>query len=658
MNKSQILNWKNGFFTTLLLVAVVLTFLAPRAAVNVDEQLHYPHAKKVVNWYFTGGRDTSCLHTPETNLKYYGQSVDNLTALVNRVFKVEEEFLARHYTGALFFLLLLYFTGIMSRRLSGSWLAATLSVMALVLMPRLSGHAYGNLKDIPFAAGYMAGLLMISQFLKELPRPRWRTTILLGMAVAFTVSVRAGGLVLFAYLGLSMIIFFSIYPSCLKQILSDKTVFTSVAGRGLAIVLIGYFAGLLFWPYALQNVFVNPFESLRVMEHYKIGIRQLFEGELIWSNMLPWYYLPKWLLISTPGFVLTGFVLSLIFFISEMIREKSLSQRFSLEGFILFSIIFPVFYVTAIGSNLYSGIRQMLFILPPMAVLSTHSVFKTLNFFASIKKMTVYPLSLLFIILLAWPLYHQVKTFPVDYVYFNVLAGGTKKAWGNYEYDYYFHGLKEPAEYLIDIVGGKNVTVAMNCNLSDYFNGHNNITFQYTRYMERSSADWDYGLFGVNYIHPYLLKNNLWQPAGILKEFYHRGNPVAVLVRRQDMSDYIGISELNKLNLGTGTALLERALKNDPNNVWLHVNLAKARLAAGDIIGFEHYVRKGKEIHPFYEPFFLLEAGRLFDEGKYGKSYKKLTELFKINPAYQPAEKLYRKVKDKIELNQINSNKS
>jgi hypothetical protein len=66
----------------LFLPRLLLAFLAPKAAVNVDEHLHYPHAKKVVNWYFTGGADKSCLDTPVTNLKYYGQSVDNFTALV------------------------------------------------------------------------------------------------------------------------------------------------------------------------------------------------------------------------------------------------------------------------------------------------------------------------------------------------------------------------------------------------------------------------------------------------------------------------------------------------------------------------------------------------------------------------------------------------
>src|SRR5690554_3623108 len=121
---------RNLFAGILLVIAIVLAVLAPKAAVNVDEQLHYPHAKKVVNWYFTGGEDQSCLHTPVTNLKYYGQSVDNLTALINRVFNVEKEFLLRHYTGALFFLLLLLVAGILSHEVTGSWVVATLTVLA------------------------------------------------------------------------------------------------------------------------------------------------------------------------------------------------------------------------------------------------------------------------------------------------------------------------------------------------------------------------------------------------------------------------------------------------------------------------------------------------------------------------------------------------
>ena len=645
---SQILTSRNAFYSVLFFIAVILAVLAPKAAVNVDEQLHYPHAKKVVNWYFTFGQDTSCLDTPETNLKYYGQSVDNLTALINRVFSVENEFLVRHYTGAFFFVILLLFTGIITKHLTGSWLAAIFSMLALVFMPRVSGQAFGNLKDIPFAAGYMAGLLMIIRFLKELPRPQWRTVVLLGLAIAFTVSVRAGGFILFAYLGFSLVVFFISNPSCYKQITSARSLLIRLLSQGLTIVFIGYFCGLIFWPYALQNIFVNPLESLAVMEHYKISIRQLFEGELIWSTGLPWHYLPKWLFISTPLFVLTGLFLFMLFFSSDMIRAGSFSRQMFFEGFLLFALIFPVFYVIAIGANLYSGVRQMLFILPPMAILATMGIYKLMKLADEKKTDFIYPVAFIFSILLILPVKHQLTTFPVDYVYFNIFAGGNSRAWGNYEYDYYFHGIKEPAEYLIGIAGDQTITVAMNCNLINYFEGQSNISVQYTRYMERSSYDWDYGLFGINYIHPHLLKNDLWQPAGTLKTFYHRGNPVAVLVKRENKSDFYGISQIKKLNLKSGSALLEMALENEPYNVWLHVHLARAKLAEGKKSEFESVIKKGKEIHPYYEPLFLLEARQLFEEGRYQESFQKLKELFEINPRYQPAGNLYKEVKEKL----------
>ena len=290
----------------------------------------------------------------------------------------------------------------------------------------------------------------------------------------------------------------------------------------------------------------------------------------------------------------------------------------------------------------------MLFILPLMGLLATLGVYKTIMLVAVKQKMFTYPICILFFAMLLWPLKHQLKTFPVDYVYFNALAGGNKGAWGNYEYDYYFHGLKRPAEYLINLVGDENVTVAMNCNLSNYFDGKPNIAFQYTRFMERSSNDWDYGLFGVNYIHPHLLKNNLWKPAETLKTFYHRGNPVAILIRRTDKSDFHGIVKVNRADFKQGVLLLERAVQNDPNNVWLHANLAKAKLATNDLDGFMHYLSKGKEVHPFYEPFFFLEASQLFNAGKYNASMQKLNILFEINPRYHRAEQLYKLLKEKI----------
>ncbi|SHF07636.1 hypothetical protein SAMN05444274_103420 [Mariniphaga anaerophila] len=644
----HILTGKSAFWALMLLLAVALAVLAPHAAVNVDEQLHYPHAKKVVNWYFSLGADESCLNTPNTNLKYYGQSVDNLTALINRAFRIENEFLTRHFAGAFFFWLLLLFSGFLAHRISENWSVAVVSVLALVFMPRLFGQAFGNLKDIPFAAGYMAGLYFIIRFLEELPRVSWKTTVLLGLAIAFTVSVRAGGFILFAYLGLSIILYFVLKPFCLKQIVSTRPVFVRLLGQGAAILLIGYFAGLLFWPYALQNVFVHPVESLRVMEHYKVSIRQIFEGEQLWSTQLPWYYLPKWLLISTPLFVLGGIIVYLWQFVKQIFfKDKALHQALK-EGFVLFAFVFPFFYVLAIGANLYSGVRQMLFILPPVTILAVIGISRLIKMVEKSNRKMSYAVYAFFFVLLVLPLKHQAVTFPVDYIYFNPLIGGNKNAWGEYEYDYYFHAVKSPAEDVIDMANGENVIVAMNCNLSNYFERHSNIKYQYTRFLERSSNDWDYAVFGVNYLHPFLLKNNNWTPSGVIKTYYHCGNPVAVLVKRPEKTDFQGISEIKNGNLQHGTALLEMAIKQEPNNVWLFVNLAKAKLAMGDVPGFETALNEGRKIHPYFEPLFLVKATYLYSIGDYSKSFAELTKLLAINPRYLPAKRLLDDVKSKM----------
>ena len=166
----------------------------------------------------------------------------------------------------------------------------------------------------------------------------WNTVIGLGLAIAFTCSVRIGGLILFAYLGLGIVVIFLSKPFLLKYIVSTKSCFVRLMGQGLIIVLAGYFLGLLFWPYALQDVVRHPLESLSVMEHYKISIKQLFEGEVIWSSALPWHYLIKWILIATPEFILLGTLYFGAFLTYKF--SKPLSEQLIIEVVRLFYLTF------------------------------------------------------------------------------------------------------------------------------------------------------------------------------------------------------------------------------------------------------------------------------------------------------------------------------
>lgn len=681
MNKAAtILTSEKGFFALLVILAGVALFLAPEAAVNVDEQLHYPHAKKVVNWYFTFGKDASCLETPGTNLKYYGQSVDNLTALVNRVFHVKDEFLVRHMTGALFFWLLLLFTGLVTVEITGSWLAGIIAILSAVLMPSLSGHAFGNLKDIPFATGYMASAYWIIRFIKELPAPKFIAAFCLAISIAFTISVRAGGLILFIYLALfsALYIVFN-KPFLLKHFFTTKSFNVRLMGQTAMITIIGWFGSLLFWPYALQGVFRNPVESLKVMEHYKVSIRQLFEGNLYWSTDLPWYYLPKWLFISTPEFVMAGMVIFTIFFVFngyiqagrrfwmnkpaesnnlEAANEKGQAVKlgfrperhtFFFTFFILFITLFPLFYVVCIKSNLYSGTRQVLFTFPGFAVLTAAGMFSLMK--SGWHKYLKIGFSILFGVLMFLPLIHQLRTFPVDYVYFNRVSGGNGKAWGNFEYDYYFHALKKPSAEITKLFAGKDkIVLAGNSNLSCYFENSKNIEYRFVNFFERSSKSWDYALMGINYISPELLKNGRWKPSGVIKTWYHYGNPVAILIKRQGLEDYNGIQELQKNNFKTADSQLMLAFTKDTNNVWLCSQLAQSQLAQNNFEKASLYIEKGRHIYPEYEPLTYLQAKMLFEKQNFGETYDVLQKMLKFNPFYPPAQKLLEQTKDKLNI--------
>lgn len=286
----------------------------------------------------------------------------------------------------------------------------------------------------------------------------------------------------------------------------------------------------------------------------------------------------------------------------------------------------------------------MLFILPVFATLSVVGIYRFLLFIRSVNRRAFYFTASLVMIVLLLPLKHSVKTFPADYIYFNSLAGGNKKAWGNYEYDYYFHSIKEATGYLKRLLNkDEKVIVAMNNNLDNYFSNHTNIEYQYTRYPERSSYDWDYGIFGLNYLEPDFLKGYSWKEPEIVKTFYHSGNPVAIIIKRVDKSDFYGISEIKNGNLQSGIKLLEKSLEEQPNNVWLHVNIARAYYKLGENELFLHHIERGKNILPEFEPLLLLESEYYFNEGEQDKAEFVLGKLLEINPRYLPAQTLLEK---------------
>lgn len=105
----------------------------------------------------------------------------------------------------------------------------------------------------------------------------------------------------------------------------------------ILVLFVGYFLSIITWPFALARPFTNVVVSLKEFTNYNIGLRTIFEGEQMMSNMLPVHYAPKYLMIGSPLVVVVGFI-GYLFFMA--FRKK----EFSLLSFLFYSHwYFPCF---------------------------------------------------------------------------------------------------------------------------------------------------------------------------------------------------------------------------------------------------------------------------------------------------------------------------
>ena len=88
-------------------------------------------------------------------------------------------------------------------------------------------------------------------------------------------------------------------------------------------------------------------------------------GEYISRFNLPWFYVPLWILVTTPiPFIIlffTGVGQHLQLLLKEW-TEKTVLDNFMLAGFFV-----PILSVIFLGSTLYGGWRHMFFIYPFLA---------------------------------------------------------------------------------------------------------------------------------------------------------------------------------------------------------------------------------------------------------------------------------------------------
>lgn len=582
------------------------------------------------------------------NLKYYGCSFDVVTEWINQTFGIDDIARTRHICNSLLGWLIVLFGGLIAYRMGG-WRAGVFAMLLLFFSPRLLGHSFNNPKDIPMAAGvvmsiyyimmffrqiapqivqeaagkgkkatakvtylqqafsdkatrnltifliviaspllfktagvvwtvFIVALFVVVMMLKNTPKFNPLTLFMLALSLALGVSNRIGALIVVGYMGLWGLLWLIRYGRYVGGATVGKAIVAAVA-----VCLAGFFSGLLLWPYAMQNPVHNSIESFRLMSQFDVQLRQLFEGTMVMSSTLPWYYTPKFMLMTIPLAVIIGWLLYPFF--GAFTKERRIDSIM-----IYFCFLFPVFWIVVTGANVYGGWRHSLFTYPPMAVAAGlgFDAFAAWCGKKSKKRIVEAVVAAVPFLLLVPPALHTVRNHPYEYVYFNELGGGVKKAFGHYELDYYYHSMREATEWVVANAepkpdGEKTLVGSWHVESTRYFLRNDSTRFatRFVRWAQRYEYEWDYLVFPITGISgDYLLSPN-FPPKDCVHTVDVDGKPIALVLKRQTKDDYNAVQLMRAGNVDSAVVLFENVLQQMPDNETALSNMANIYLQQG-----------------------------------------------------------------------------
>jgi len=235
----------------------------------------------------------------------------------------------------------------------------------------------------------------------------------------------------------------------------DGAAIRSLARSFLTIAAVAWLVMLACWPWALASPLARPFEALTALTHLDESRSMLFNGRVIYAGDLPRTYVPLWLAVSLPEFYLVA-LLAGVATLGRTWRQRergrsALVRRLQIAWVASIAAL-PLLLAVAARPHLYDGLRHLLFILPPLAILAGLSVAAFFGSAPARRDRVAVGATLL--ALCTWTVTDMARLHPYEAVYFNrLVAGGVAAASARFETDYWGSSYKEGLEWLIDNYG-------------------------------------------------------------------------------------------------------------------------------------------------------------------------------------------------------------
>ncbi len=319
----------------------------------------------------------------------------------------------------------------------------------LALTPPWWGHMFNNPKDIPFATAHIWAVAMLVRWIGAGPGMSLGLVLKTGLAIGLALGSRIGGVVLFGYLAIA-----TVWPA---RGGADRRL-PRVLPLALTAAAVAWAVMLVCWPAAQRHPVGWPYETLtKFLHYYPLRFSVLFGGQMYYADNLPRDYLPGYLLIMLPEFVLAGLAGAAGLAAHRLTAGRSALTREAVGrwGLVSLAAVLPVLLIIVMHSVVYNGIRHVLFVLPPLCVLAAGAVDRGVAWLAGRARGPRIALAAAAVAWLGWHVWSVVRIHPHEYIWYNALPGGLRGVYMKYELDYWGNAYPEALRALLAETGGR-----------------------------------------------------------------------------------------------------------------------------------------------------------------------------------------------------------
>jgi len=309
---------------------------------------------------------------------------------------------AKHFVVFLFFFFSGIFLYLILKKIINDKIFCAFTVVLYLLYPYLFGQSLFSPKDIPFMSAWVLCTYVSFNIIEKIidkNNINFLNVLIFALSTAFLLSIRVAGILIFIQYLIILIIYLN----------SKKINFISFIKRFYSKIFI-FFISLIFFTLLFYPPFwLNPlliFSAINHMAYYFNDVCTNTLGACMHPNNLPPTYIPIWLSVKLPLFIIIG--IFLIPFTEKKIFIDSKRNIF-FGTILLTSILIPLILILR-KVHLYDELRQIMFLIPILFILGSVSLYVfSKKFFYTIGT-----------IMIALFIFENIRINPYQYVWFNL----------------------------------------------------------------------------------------------------------------------------------------------------------------------------------------------------------------------------------------------